>query len=163
MTVSVCDNALTYELIQEVRYYPKTQTTSECSYTSWSEGIVKASTPVLVYALPIQLQNKIESEVKKVFPELEEFQSVTSMVFHWTVGSYIPWHSDHSHKFGVTVYLNEYWDKDWGGYFAYELDGIHSIKPEFNRATKILTPLEHTVFRTNPDAPIRETIQIFGH
>jgi hypothetical protein len=58
--------------------------------------------------------------------------------------------------------LNKHWDDDWGGYFAYKDDDIKCIKPEFNKMTIIEPPIEHTVFSLTNNAPIRETIQIFG-
>ena len=80
----------------------------------------------------------------------------------WIKGSYIPWHDDGGHEYGMTIYMNETWDRDWGGYFAYEDgDEIKCIKPEFNKLALIKAPVTHTVFVPSSAAPTRETIQIF--
>ena len=39
---------------------------------------------------------------------------------------------------------------------------IKCFKPEFNTASKIFLPMEHTVFSVTPDAPPRNAIQIFA-
>jgi Rps23 Pro-64 3,4-dihydroxylase Tpa1-like proline 4-hydroxylase len=59
--------------------------------------------------------------------------------------------------------MNQNWDDDWGGYFAYKDNNeIKCIKPEFNKLTYIEPPIQHTVFNTSSLAPIREAILIFG-
>jgi Rps23 Pro-64 3,4-dihydroxylase Tpa1-like proline 4-hydroxylase len=58
--------------------------------------------------------------------------------------------------------LNEQWNEDWGGYLAYEAnEEIKCLKPNFNTAIVTIPPMRHTVFLVNPQAPIRESIQIF--
>lgn len=58
--------------------------------------------------------------------------------------------------------MNEYWDQNWGGYFAYQnKDKIECIKPSYNTAVIVSPPMEHTVFSVSIDAPVRETIQVF--
>jgi Rps23 Pro-64 3,4-dihydroxylase Tpa1-like proline 4-hydroxylase len=103
--------------------------------------------------------SKLLDEIKQYLPE---YNTIGFSWYGWIRGSYIPWHGDGQCKIAATIYLNEYWDENWGGYFAYE-DGvdIKCIKPQYNRMTLIKPPIRHTVFNTSSIAPIRETIQIF--
>jgi len=130
------------------------------SYMNWGEDIIKDSNPVLIKDLNEQITSKLLEEIKQHLPE---FTDIKCMWFGWIRGSYIPWHDDGHVKFGATIYLNEHWDNDWGGYFAYEDNSeIKCVKPQFNKMTVVMDAKPHTVFNTSSVAPIRETIQIFG-
>lgn len=135
-----------------------------CNYMSWSQDIIEHSAPIFVHDIEdVELRKELYESTKLVVPEIERFKSVTFMHYMWTRNSYIPWHYDGSWGFGATIYLNEYWDRNWGGYFAFEDEkGIHCVKPEFNTMVYVEPPVLHTVFTTNNNAAIRETIQIFG-
>jgi Rps23 Pro-64 3,4-dihydroxylase Tpa1-like proline 4-hydroxylase len=157
--VKIVHNALSLTLLEVIQDYVKHGQIRH-SYMDWSAEVIKASNPVLIKDLNDNLSNRIISELKLHLPEHTE---IKCMWYGWIRGSYIPWHSDNNVKFGATLYLNNYWDENWGGYFAYkEADEIKCIKPDFNKLTIIKPPVDHTVFNTTSNAPIRETIQIFG-
>jgi Rps23 Pro-64 3,4-dihydroxylase Tpa1-like proline 4-hydroxylase len=156
-------NVLPTELITEINTYVNGQTSSRSNYSCWPKELLRNSGAVLVYDFPKEMSDKIFEHVKLVAPELSNFETNHAMYQRWMPGSYIPWHSDFSWKMAVTIYLNETWDKNWGGYFAYESGTeIKCIKPEFNVASKTFLPMEHSVFAVTPDAPPRNTIQIFA-
>ena len=157
-SVVTFDNVLSLSLLEVLREVCKTGEIRH-SYMNWGNEVIKDSNPVLIKDLNQQLSNRIISEIKILLPEYTE---IRCMWYGWIRGSYIPWHSDNNVKFGATIYLNKHWDDDWGGYFAYKDDDIKCIKPEFNKMTIIEPPIEHTVFSLTNNAPIRETIQIFG-
>ena len=117
--------------------------------------------PVLVKYFNEEMRSRTISEIGKYLPQ--EYETITISWYGWIRGSYIPWHSDGHTKLAATIYLNEHWDADWGGWFAYEEDDeIKCIKPKHNRMTMVLPPTRHTVFTVSPIAPIRETVQIFA-
>ena len=62
----------------------------------------------------------------------------------------------------LTIYLNEKWEDNWGGYLMYE-DGneIKAIKPEKNLGVLQKTPLMHCVTTTNIGAEYRMSLQFF--
>lgn len=156
-------NMFSSNSIAELHKFVDTQTSCKTNFACWNPAIVRSSNAVLVYDLQGELKDKIIMELKEQIPALNNFEFLHPMYYRWMSGSYIPWHSDFSWKFGITVYLNEVWDENWGGHFAYKTDtDIRCIKPEFNCATRTYTPIEHTVFATTPDAPARNTIQVFG-
>ena len=76
--------------------------------------------------------------------------------------SFIPWHDDGTYIYTGTIYLNEFWDENWGGYFAYADDGeIKCIAPFYNKGCFFATPLAHSALITAGNAPLRESVQIF--
>jgi len=157
--VKIVHNALSLTLLEVIQDYVKHGQIRH-SYMDWGAEVIKASNPVLIKDLNDNLSNRIISELKVHLPEHNE---IKCMWYGWIRGSYIPWHSDNNVKFGATLYLNNHWDEDWGGYFAYkEASEVKCIKPDFNKLTIIKPPVDHTVFNTTNNAPIRETIQIFG-
>ena len=138
-----------------------------CNYIDWDAGLVESSAPVLTFAIGGDVEVALLNAVKPYIPEIDEVKSTTFVYNMWTRNSYIPWHTDgDSYVFGATVYMNETWNPNWGGYFAYHKENeneISCIKPEFNSMVVIKPPVQHAVFSVNPNAPIRETIQIFGN
>jgi hypothetical protein len=161
--LSTYSNVLPIEFIAEVNTYVDKQTLSRSNFSCWPKELLRNSGVVLVYDFPKEMSDKIFECVKLFAPELGNFDFNHAMYQRWMPGSYISWHSDFSWKIAVTIYLNETWDKNWGGYFAYETGNeIKCVKPEFNTASKIFLPMEHTVFSVTPDAPPRNAIQIFA-
>ena len=78
--------------------------------------------------------------------------------------SYIPWHDDGSRgeRRAVTIYLNEYWDQNWGGCFAFQSNNeINCVQPKYNIGLVVDSGVYHSVFSTTMDAPIRESVQLF--
>jgi hypothetical protein len=156
-------NVLTKDLIVKLHEHAKTQKSCRTNYTAWQKELVRASAAILVFDLPESLQQDVIKQVKLANEELNKYAAIYAVYHKMMPGSYITWHQDYTWKFGMTVHLNEYWDENFGGYFAYkEQEEIKCAKPEFNQGSYILTPLDHCVFQTAPDAPPRTTIQLFG-
>ena len=159
--IEVYNQVLSTDLIEEIKKYIRSQTKHRSNYTSWDHNIINSSAPVLVFDIDGIIKDQIITQLKNKINTVD-WSKAQLMYYYWPRFSYIPWHNDGNNKQGITIYMNEYWDKNWGGYFAYEIDNkTECIKPEYNKAVKINTPLSHTVFSVNLDAPVRETIQIF--
>jgi Rps23 Pro-64 3,4-dihydroxylase Tpa1-like proline 4-hydroxylase len=88
------------------------------------------------------------------------------MNYVWTKLSYIPWHNDTTYTSAITIYLNEYWDPDWGGIFLYhtetEQKNIKGYIPKFNTAIKNSRKVYHstTIISMDAETP-RVTVQLF--
>jgi Rps23 Pro-64 3,4-dihydroxylase Tpa1-like proline 4-hydroxylase len=159
--VEVFNNTLSESLIKEVKDHVRSSEAHKSNYTSWDPSVIKNSSPILVFSVPDSLKNKIITELSKNF-DINKNNDVAITYCYYTKFSYIPWHEDQNYTQAITIYMNEYWDIDWGGYFAYEINNkIECIKPNYNTSVKIETPLSHAVFSVSIDAPVRETIQIF--
>lgn len=156
--IQIVENVLDINLIQEIKDSVKNTEQIRVNYKSWGHYIVHSSAPVLIVDLNKDLTDKIKNTSKLNLKN----SNIGAAYYGWTKLSYIPWHNDVGKKKAITIYVNDNWEDDWGGYFAYK-DGIdiRCIKPEFNKAVILEGGIWHTVFSTNINAPMRETIQIF--
>jgi hypothetical protein len=141
----------------------------------WDAGIVHMSAPVLVHAIEAGFSDDLLAELhqRAKLPYLHRGEQV--MYYAWPAGSYIPWHSDFVEKYSMTIYLNKQWHPDHGGAFCWQDWGVgierhdwsaapvHSrmVSPRYN-AYALMTDTEwHAVSMTTPNAPVRETLQLF--
>lgn len=46
-------------------------------------------------------------------------KNITYSFYMWKTGSFLTMHDDWGYSFSATLYLNEYWPHDWGGYLFY--------------------------------------------
>jgi Rps23 Pro-64 3,4-dihydroxylase Tpa1-like proline 4-hydroxylase len=86
------------------------------------------------------------------------------MNYAWTRLSYIPWHNDGHRSEALTIYLNDVWEKDWGGLFLYEDDegSLRGFVPSFNCGLKNRSNVKHSTTPVTLDAPEpRFTVQLF--
>jgi Rps23 Pro-64 3,4-dihydroxylase Tpa1-like proline 4-hydroxylase len=82
--------------------------------------------------------------------------------YYWSQNSHIPWHNDHLHVGGITIYLNESWDTDSGGLFLFENnDLVQGIYPQRNLCIQQQGNVSHSVSPSSSQSQIRTTIQIF--
>lgn len=82
--------------------------------------------------------------------------------FFWLNNSNINWHNDAGHGGAATIYLNEKWKKEWGGFFIYKKDKKFGIeKPEYNKCVFQSGGIDHATTPVNKDAPIRKSLQVF--
>jgi Rps23 Pro-64 3,4-dihydroxylase Tpa1-like proline 4-hydroxylase len=129
----------------------------------WEKSIIQSSSLVSVLELKNNFKD-IFNEVKNIY--IEKFPEIKNMEFGihlylWHKLSYIPFHNDEAAYVASTVYLNNNWNRDWGGFFIYEKENKYEIvKPEFNKCI-INKKTVHGTTLTTIDAPPRETLQIF--
>lgn len=126
----------------------------------WKKDIVLDSSLVLIYDVTPDsqfykmLEHHIIAKIHK--------KPTCIMFYYWLPGSHIPWHNDGCHHSGLTIYLNEHWNKNHGGIFLYEHDScIQGIYPYTNRAVLNENNVNHSVCPTTSNSEIRKTIQCF--
>ena len=129
----------------------------------WDKGIVRSSQVVLVRDYDEIMSKVILGALQK--RGIIDSDNFDVMNYAWTPLSYIPWHNDAGHQAAITIYLNETWDKNWGGLFLYRDpsdDGIRGVAPRFNTAVKNSANIEHATTMIATDAPEpRMTVQLF--
>jgi hypothetical protein len=132
---------------------------------AWQPNIVKASHPVLTRAYDDATADKIIDNLieNNVIPH----RDFSVMTYVWTKLAYIAWHGDDKYDSSLTVYLNEYWDPDWGGVFLYKENltdtAVKGIIPTFNTAVINTRNLQHCITPVGLDAGApRITIQMFS-
>jgi len=129
----------------------------------WPKVIVRSSQAVFVRDYDETLSTLILDGLRE--RGIVESNNYDVMNYAWTRLSYIPWHNDGHRQSAVTIYLNETWEKDWGGLFLYcheSSDDIRGYAPRFNTAIKNGANVEHATTMITPDAPdLRMTVQLF--
>ena len=139
----------------------KNKSNSFTTSLSWEYGLKKSSALIGRYDFEkddLPMFSKIKKEIESKIPFY-----VKSGVFHIFPNlSYIAWHSDPHCKAALTIYLNENWDEDWGGYLMYEENNeIKAVKPEKNLGVLQETPVNHSVSCINIGADYRISLQFF--
>ena len=129
------------------------------SFLNWKNELIKNSAPILRYDFnenDIDIFYELKKEIEDKIPYI-----INTATFHLYPNlSYITWHDDHNYDAALTIFLNENWDEDWGGYLMYkENNEIKAIKPEKNMGVLQENSIEHCVTTNNIGAPIRTTLQ----
>lgn len=129
----------------------------------WNEDIVAGSAPIMMTQLD-KFEPRLREEIGRFIPEVRKmnlwvpFPMFFSMPQHAQIG----WHEDYT-PINVSIYLNEYWDKNWGGLFLYmEEENLKGFVPEFNTAVVAKGQIQHHVSMISTAAPVRRySIQLF--
>jgi len=163
------ENFLEEELYSEVKecinkLMSSLDTPFTTSTTGWPESNRHTSTPILRYLLKdteLDLRNKIIKIVK----EKTGYFGGEVIVHLWPNLSYLPFHIDNHVKAALTIYLNDDWHENWGGYLMFKDDNdsgqIKCIKPKGNLAVLQKNNVVHSVSTTNIGADMRMSLQIF--
>jgi hypothetical protein len=149
----------------------------------WPEGIKKAITGSCVTSIvEDDIKEQILSRVREYLPE--NIKDISVMFYVWQQNSGISTHTDSGYNFAATIYLNPFWDIDWGGTFLFYDEDIDWGDDEDDAYKKILKDSDnwkvlipecgtmvlntsekvHMVTPISPLSPeLRYTIQIWGH
>lgn len=164
--VRVIDNFLPISMIEEIHEYVSSNVTEYVwrpNTVIWDPGLTSGSPAIMLMALDF-IKDEILNVCKMHLGE--EFMSGLTApypVFYDSPrGSYVNWHTDKT-PVGISIYLNEFWDRDWGGLFLYDDgSGIKGIKPEFNRAVVATANIPHCVSPVSLiSAQHRYSVQLF--
>ena len=136
--------------------------TFQRSNSDWHPSLVRASAKVLIRDFGGSIAETILALLNQ--RRIIESRSYSLSLYAWLPGSYIGWHNDGCHAVAVTVYLNERWDRDWGGLFLYEDEdrAIRAVTPRFNLGLRNSANLRHATTPVMGDAAEpRYTLQLF--
>jgi hypothetical protein len=128
----------------------------------WEDGIQNKSLgTVSIFRIEGPLRSIIEKVLQKHLLPGEVFQYI--QYYEWNQMSQINWHSDSGKKAAITVYLNQEWDPNWGGFFCWQEKDkkAHLLVPKFNSAVVVRENPPHHVSLISPYAPVRKTLQIW--
>ena len=131
------------------------------SSINWSSAIKKNVVGSCIFT-PVSdtIHHLLEDELKSSLPEYEK---LVCNYYVWQSQSAISWHKDGYDNilFGATLYLNEEWYPDNGGWFIWEdNDGYHTILPKKRLLVLNDNYQNHCVTPISLD--FRCTIQIWG-
>jgi Rps23 Pro-64 3,4-dihydroxylase Tpa1-like proline 4-hydroxylase len=133
----------------------------------WGKGLDSGNyAPVMILPYP-EMKDYFVEKFSKI-PTFDNYEYLTSFLHVWPEGSGINWHTDNasdgSQRIGITIYLNEFWDSQWGGLFLYEEPtGRRSwYIPFYNSCVWFESPMWHSVSLINKLAPSpRLSMQLF--
>jgi hypothetical protein len=165
MSVSLYKDVFTPQELESIFksiFNPVNETKWGINKHFWEEGIQNKSPGVVcIFRISGPLRVLIENVLKKYLEPGEVFHSV--QYYEWNQLSQINWHSDRDKKAAITVYLNEKWDPNDGGFFCWQEgpEKAHLLVPQFNTAVIVRGNPPHHVSLINPYAPVRRTLQIW--
>ena len=103
-----------------------------------------------------ELTDAIQRQITKYVPEHD---TIMCQFYIWQPNSGIAIHDDEHHVFGATIYLNDTWHPNAGGWFIWadqgtERSGIYkAILPEPNVMVVNDSSEPHLVTSVSPDTP----------
>jgi len=133
-----------------------------CTNAWWNPDIVKDSFPVLIHGIynDSELFAKLRTSIEKTTRLFVNDHDI--MFYYWTRFAYIPWHEDQDYAGVLTVYLNEQWEPDFGGYFLYEdKDEVKAILPKPNCGLLQSGGIRHSTTPVNYNGGMRISLQVF--
>jgi hypothetical protein len=178
--VKIIDNALDLDFCNEVGDYiykvlMGKDLTDEMRYIEtwtnymWQPSLRQDSTLVMCYNLPSRFKERITPRIKELglFPD-ETVESLNNnlhlMSYVWTKGAWINWHDDGIYKQAITVYLNQNWQPNDGGYFMYvdkETKERKVVDPTYNTLIYGDSQELHATSPVTSSAELRITLQGF--
>jgi len=163
MTINVTKNVLSEKLLYKLKLFTRDgKAPTNVNFFTWQASIIQTSNAIFMFKLDEELREQLALELinKGIFKKVPTKWAAN--IYLMSRYSNIPWHTDENHKSTCTIYLNDKWSSDLGGYFIYQ-DGeeLKAMYPEYNKAVWFDCPLNHTVTLSASNAPFRETVQIF--
>ena len=161
--IKVVENTFSAPTLEKLKTFTRDgRQPSSINFFDWTINVTGMSNAIFKFELTEDLKELVAKELidKNILPSVPKKWGIAVQLCSRM--SCIPWHDDPPWVFSATVYLNNEWNPDWGGYFAYE-DGneIKTIIPSHNKAVSFKTPLRHSVLLTAINSPFREALQIF--
>lgn len=128
----------------------------------WGPGLNPSSSDIHIYPVDPSIDSEIHGMISEKAKQHFNMK-IQGICYHWWLpGSHIHWHNDANRGGAATIYLNPEWDKEYNGFFIYELDGNFGIElPEFNKCVFQHGGVMHATTPVSLNAPIRKSLQIF--
>jgi len=166
--MQIIKNALSGELYDALVEELKSQLHNQVWGSSkilWQEELKRGITgSTLTCKVSDVLSNQILRELKDYVPKVNR---TVCQFYVWQHNAGISKHDDDNHMFGATIYLNETWDLNDGGFFIWtdkDTNQLKVLSPEKNMMVLNLNAEYHLVTPVLPSAQdFRYTIQIWGN
>lgn len=159
--VNIINDFFSIGLLKEIHEHIVNSKFSWAQNDGWDEDLRIGSIPIAIADLTPFTEKLIEETVFHI-PEVRGLELPHPMFYSCPQMASIGWHEDY-YPFSISVYMNEYWDRQWGGFFLHE-DGheIKAIKPEFNMGVVVPPNVQHSVTQVAHFSPTRRfSIQLF--
>jgi Rps23 Pro-64 3,4-dihydroxylase Tpa1-like proline 4-hydroxylase len=130
----------------------------------WNPILLKSvKSDVLSYRLTETIDNEIYRLIYSMLVSQFDFKIKEMHFYYFLQESNIQWHDEGYHAAGATIYLNQKWNKEDGGFFLYQKknEDISIILPEMNKCIFQSGAVEHATTPTFNHSPVRKSIQVF--
>jgi len=159
------EDSITNDLYQKCQKELDKKISKDCwqsSSVNWDAGTRQGVVGSCIFT-PVsnKIRKLLEKELKSLLPKYKE---LICKYYIWQPMSGIAWHDDkaHNRSFGATLYLNEEWHPNNGGWFIWEDDdGYHTILPKKKLLVLNDNSQHHCVTPVSMD--FRCTIQIWDN
>ena len=171
--MKIFENAISDELNQKcIEFIQKKISNRDFYYSSastlrWYTDLIEVIIGSChIMPTPANLGDEILESIGKIFPENDRKNDIAIQFYIWDRLSGINWHDDWVYDYGMTIYLNEYWNENWGGIFLWQdKTDNNQIKGLMPKKNTMVINNNHEVHCVTPigvlyDMP-RMTIQIF--
>jgi hypothetical protein len=129
---------------------------------TWDPRLNTSFGEVKIYNINKKVDSELFDLVSNKTKKVLNIGNPVMNFYYWGNSSNINWHDDCDYLGGATIYLNEKWDRNWGGYFIYEKDKKLGVEiPRFNKCVFQFGSVPHATTPLSIGAPIRKTLQIF--
>ncbi len=164
--MKIIKNALSEDLFSRC----KKEVNQKLSKNEWSSSVIiwepglrqGISGSTIAAMTSEEIHNDIVKEISPHVPECD----IITQYYVWQPHSGIAMHDDSGRRFGATIYLNETWHPNSGGWFIWEDKDTrewNTVLPTKNMMVLNSSKEKHLVTSVSPDGfAIRVTIQIWG-
>ena len=105
------------------------------------------------------LKDELKSNPYCLLPNIK---NITTTIHYLEKGTGINWHSDDTWAYGATYYLNNRWQRQWGGEFMFTDTNGNSFVPGLGNSLVIVkAPIPHKVNTVLCDLMPRISVQLF--
>lgn len=130
----------------------------------WNKNLVKnLVTPKRVGVKNYPPFEKLKTLIRhNPFFKVPDLNFMSTTIHFMQKSSGINWHSDETWKYGATYYLNNRWDRQWGGEFMFTNEDGHGYIPVVGNSLVIVkAPLTHKVNPVLTSTMPRISVQVF--
>lgn len=167
---TITDNTFTeseYEMIISSMSDMMKDNVSTWSTEDWPEELVSGfSGHSDVYpVLDQNIVNLLADKCMSVLGTTDKYENYSAMYYEGHGQCGLNWHTDMAYSASASIYLNDDWDDNYGGYFVFRMEGGNKlatvVRPDLGVAVFQKGKINHAVTTTRNDAPKRKSIQVF--
>mgnify|MGYP003638015737 FL=1 len=164
----ITDNTFTTEEYEKILDYVKyaSENSPRVVNDDWPEDLIKdvEGYTRFIVLCDEEIVNPIINKCAELFGTSKNPSDYGIMYYEGESKFGLNWHKDSGHSSSASIYLNDDWQDDYGGYFVCRMDGATlttAIKPDLGMSVFQRGKILHGVTATRHDAPIRKSIQVF--
>ncbi len=168
--VKVTDNTFTEDEYETILFAMKDMVDNNISTITtkdWPEDLVSGINghsdvyPVLSQEVMKILSDKCMS----VLGTTKKYENYSAMYYEGYGQCGLNWHTDRAYSASASIYLNDDWEDNYGGYFVFRMEGGNKlgtlVRPDLGVSVFQKGKIDHAVTQTRSDAPKRKSIQVF--